>query len=213
MSDESSIINPINLDAPVTAILKRLGHHRHKTKVPERRMNEIMALINQGAAACEPRGAWLELAVTGNDGFKVEFMDKAVIESGSLAKLLKNSGRAVFMATSVGPRIVALAAAACERGDAGSAAIFDAVGGEMADQAMDWMVDYLKTVFSRRGLRPGKTRFSPGYGDLTINNQALFFRLLGLGRIGLSLTPAMMLKPEKSVTAIVGLEPAYNPAD
>ena len=55
-------------------------------------------------------------------------------------------------------------------------------------------------------LRP---RFSPGYGDLSLLNQNIFFRLLNCTqKIGLTLMDSFIMAPEKSITAFIGLEKA-----
>lgn len=49
-------------------------------------------------------------------------------------------------------------------------------------------------------------RFSPGYGDLSIEYQKDFLAITDAGRkIGLTLNPGNILIPRKSVTAIIGL--------
>ena len=55
-----------------------------------------------------------------------------------------------------------------------------------------------------------KPRFSPGYGDLPIEIQKDFFRVLEPNRkIGVSLTESMMMIPSKSVTAIIGISDTF----
>ncbi len=50
------------------------------------------------------------------------------------------------------------------------------------------------------------TRFSPGYGDLSMNVTEDIITILDAAkRIGLSVTRSMMMSPVKSVTAIAGL--------
>lgn len=48
-------------------------------------------------------------------------------------------------------------------------------------------------------------RFSPGYQDLPLAVQDGFLRAVSAGRIGLFVTGSLMLVPEKSVTAVVGM--------
>ncbi len=53
---------------------------------------------------------------------------------------------------------------------------------------------------------PAGKRFSPGYGDFPLTAQASIFQLLDCPKtIGLTLTEGLMMRPTKSVTAIVGL--------
>ena len=58
----------------------------------------------------------------------------------------------------------------------------------------------------KEGFNLTKMRFSPGFGDLSLENQKQFFKALELEKIGLRLTDSLMIVPEKSVTAIVGVE-------
>ncbi len=54
-----------------------------------------------------------------------------------------------------------------------------------------------------REVRP---RFSPGYGDLSLEFQREIFRLLSPeGKIGVGLTDGLLMTPTKSVSAIVGI--------
>ena len=49
-------------------------------------------------------------------------------------------------------------------------------------------------------------RYSPGYGDVSLEVQNIFFSLLPCTKIGLSLTDTLFMIPEKSVTAFIGIE-------
>ncbi|EEG73183.1 hypothetical protein [[Clostridium] hylemonae] len=58
-------------------------------------------------------------------------------------------------------------------------------------------------------LRP---RFSPGYGDFSIEHQEEIVRMLDTAKtIGLSVTGSSMLTPSKSVTAVMGLSRTKEP--
>ena len=51
-----------------------------------------------------------------------------------------------------------------------------------------------------------KMRFSPGYGDFSLNHQRDFFRLLNLEKnLGMSLNSALLMSPSKSITAVIGV--------
>ena len=55
------------------------------------------------------------------------------------------------------------------------------------------------------------TRFSPGYGDLPLEVQREFVRLLDCSRqIGISLNASLLMSPTKSVTAIFGIRPGSD---
>ena len=67
------------------------------------------------------------------------------------------------------------------------------------------MNDKLKSEYEARGmyLMP---RFSPGYGDLRLDHQKDWFRLLDISKqIGIELTDSLLMVPTKSVTALIGI--------
>lgn len=56
-----------------------------------------------------------------------------------------------------------------------------------------------------------RPRFSPGYGDLALENQIILFDALECTkRIGLTLTDSLLMYPTKSVTAFIGLTNSYQ---
>ena len=63
----------------------------------------------------------------------------------------------------------------------------------------------MKDSFAQEGLHIGQ-RFSPGYGDLSLEYQPLFLKLTNATRLSaISLTASCMMIPSKSVTAIMGV--------
>ena len=74
---------------------------------------------------------------------------------------------------------------------------------ECADQAQK----ELEEIAAEKGLylRP---RYSPGYGDFSLEYQRFFFDILELPKkIGVTLLDSCLMVPVKSITAIIGLSP------
>jgi cobalamin-dependent methionine synthase I len=132
--------------------------------------------------------------------------DNTVLASASLARLLRHSEAVAIMAATVGMDIVQAAETAVSKGDGATAVTYDAVGGQTAEAAVSWIGDLIGQQLRRQGEHLTKQRFSPGYGDLQLQTQQAIHRWLQLDRLGLSLTPSYMLVPEKSVTALAGIE-------
>lgn len=54
-------------------------------------------------------------------------------------------------------------------------------------------------------------RYSPGYGDVPLENQKIFFEVLQCEKnLGLTLTDSLLMMPEKSVTAFIGIKSSLN---
>lgn len=83
--------------------------------------------------------------------------------------------------------------------------VLQACAAAVLEEYLDGWQDELRTQMKLQGyyLHP---RFSPGYGDFSIEHQGEILRMLdGTKRIGLSVTDGNMLAPTKSVTAVIGL--------
>ena len=74
---------------------------------------------------------------------------------------------------------------------------------------MEAVCDEVNALLEKEAAEEGRSlrrRFSPGYGDLGLENQKGVFELLNPAKlIGLTLMDTLIMSPEKSVTAIIGI--------
>lgn len=89
------------------------------------------------------------------------------------------------------------------------AALLDALGSAWVESACDAAEDEIRARFPGMHLTD---RFSPGYGDLPLTCQPALMDFAGARRIGVTLTDTLLMNPQKSVTAIVGLADTPQPA-
>lgn len=128
----------------------------------------------------------------------------AKVQSRSLADFLHNDAAVLVFAATVGLEIDRLIAK-YTRISPSRALALQAVGTERVERLCDTFCDHMRMEYDNEGLwiRP---RFSPGYGDLSLELQKDIFKALDCPRrIGLTLNDSMLMSPTKSVTAIVGL--------
>ena len=93
--------------------------------------------------------------------------------------------------------------------DMSGALILDAAGSAAVENVCDKLGADLAAAFAPRHLTD---RFSPGYGDLPLNQQRWFFSLLDINRrLGVSLTESGLMVPQKTVTALVGVSDREQP--
>lgn len=86
------------------------------------------------------------------------------------------------------------------------AAILQAAGAAAVESLCDKLNDDLRKAAEAGGYK-AHPRYSPGYGDYALENQKGIFDVLQPSRyIGLSLMDTLIMAPEKSVTAVIGLE-------
>lgn len=86
------------------------------------------------------------------------------------------------------------------------AAILQAAGAAAVESLCNQLNDDLRKDAEAGGYKT-HPRYSPGYGDYALENQKGIFAVLQPSRyIGLSLMDTLIMAPEKSVTAVIGLE-------
>lgn len=127
------------------------------------------------------------------------------LRSSFLAGRFGESGTIGLFVTTIGSAIEERIERYLGEGKRYEAMILDAIGSEAAEAAA-WSVHRrIQQLFGRR-----LVRYSPGYDQgvksvcWPIEDQAVIFRLLSPERIGVRLSPAFMMMPRKSVSAVIG---------
>ena len=92
-----------------------------------------------------------------------------------------------------------------QKTDMEKAVIYDATASEITDWGLEWIIRYVSTMLKRENRIVSKKRFSPGYGDFELKNQRIFYKLLELDKLGISIMESCILVPEKSVIAMTGI--------
>lgn len=204
--EKLNFIERIPVLLPEKEILARLKYNIHKTEMDDATRGRILTVMNRGFAVCKPRGVWLRMAIEDIRDGTVLLEGGYSLSSRSVAQLLEGCSAAALMGVTAGAAIGELASAAVGSGDGASALIYDAAGSETAEAAIEWLNTYIAQQVRRRGENLTRMRFSAGYGDFMLENQKIFFELLSLDRLGVSITDRYIFVPEKTVTAIAGIE-------
>ena len=93
------------------------------------------------------------------------------------------------------------------------ALIFNAACTALVEAVCDRCEEEIRAVARGRGRTCGG-RYSPGYGDLPIEQQPELLGLINAGRrLGITLNDSFMMIPRKSVTAILGIFPPGKTAN
>ena len=201
-----NIIEKIPINLPEKEIFSRLKYNIHKSEIDDDVKKKVISKIKEGFSFCEPKGAWIREKISHIEEESVIFENGITLKSKSIKDLLIKSNSALFLFTTVGSKIVGLIDDLFKNGDSSSSVIYDAVAGESADAAMDWLNEYIKKELLRNAESLTRMRFSPGYGDFLLENQIYFFELLNMKDFGISINEKYIFSPEKTVTALIGIE-------
>lgn len=127
------------------------------------------------------------------------------VVSGDLAKCLSDCEKIIVFASSVGlgaDRLIKKYSAVSPA----KALVMNALCTERIESLCDAFCDEMREEFSKNGstLTP---RFSPGYGDLSLDLQTDLIRITEAQKhIGITLSENLIMIPTKSVTAIIGIK-------
>lgn len=172
-----------------------------------RAVEEAIALLN-GAVEPKQMSRRFPLTWLGGDSMDIEGLR---MDSRALAKNLAGCREVFLMAATLGLGPDRLIARAQAEGAMSRAVALQAAASAMIEAWCDAVNADLRARAEAEGLflRP---RFSPGYGDFSLNCQPGVFRLLGVQkRIGVTLTDSLLMLPTKSVTAVIGISDAALP--
>ncbi len=166
----------------------------------------VDACLREAEAVLEYRVIWCRgpLKDTG-ESLQFGFAETA---SRDLRRALGGCDSWIAFGATLGLRLDRLIARAGSTEPA-KALIYQAIGAERIEALCEAFCDECAEEAKKSGgyLTP---RFSPGYGDLSLEFQKDLFALLGGQQIGLTLGSSLLMSPSKSVTALMGI--AENPA-
>ncbi len=183
-------------------VLRRMGALR--AQFSGELENDIETLLKSAKTAFSVSGKAETFPFCCTEG-GIEIGGKTVI-SQKLAKLLAASGSVYMMCATIPAHDVEKINNAIQKGEGLKALVFDAYASECVDGALGVIMGKKNESLRRTGQKLTKHRFSAGYGDLDIKYQKLFYDMLDLSTLNVSLNDKYMLSPEKSVIAVAGVE-------
>ena len=180
-----------------------------KENFPETAVREAAA---EARALASPRGIWELFPYEPETGVLGDGENAFPLRGTAIRNHLRNSFTVAALAVTVGNAIEETSDACFQENQYVRGLLLDAAATALTEQLADELEAYIKTQAQKRGANT-TWRFSPGYGDWPIEDQARFCQLLETETIDLSVTDHFMLNPRKSVTAVIGLTPcAKKPA-
>lgn len=134
---------------------------------------------------------------------EIIFADRK-IKSHNLAVNLKNCHSLVLFAATLGPSVDKLIQKT-SRINAAKAVMLQAAGAMYIERYCDLLQDFFREEEAKEN-NELKPRFSPGFGDVPLDVQKIFFEILQCQKnLALTLNDSLIMSPEKSVTAFIGI--------
>lgn len=203
--ENATLLKNIVVSPPLAKIYQRLGFRKAISKISSKTQKETDHIIAQATSLISLRGSFLRLSINDNSSGKIILAGDVTFQSKKLSVFLRNCKEAVLMGATAGDEIMKAIKEKSALGDLQAAVIYDATASEMADAALDWIMEYINQLIRRERKTLLPRRFSAGYADFNLSNQKIIHRLLALEKIGVRITNECILLPEKSVTALSGI--------
>lgn len=189
-----------NLSVKKSEIYRYLGYTQNVTNIEnvEKPVEEILTNI---LTYSTPKVCYNLFPISFDDGIDFGFMN---IKSRDLAVNLEGCKEAYIFAATIGvytdrqiqKEMLLSPARAC---------IYQAVGAAVIEAVCDDFNEYIKEEEKKQGSTT-KPRYSPGYGDVSLEVQKDIFRELNCPKMaGITLSDSLHMIPEKSVTAFIGV--------
>ncbi|MDR3071061.1 MAG: hypothetical protein LBU29_00410 [Endomicrobium sp.] len=202
------MITVSTIKIPYDKLLIRLGYWQTKTKLNKKTDESIKEILDLAQKLIKPKIVTAfentivnEQEILFNNGYK--------IKSASVASLLRNSFRAYGVGITIGNTLEDKRAESLRKGEIFSALILDAAGSVAAEETMILVNAQIKIYEEKNGNKLTK-RYSPGYGDWVLEDNRQFLSWLGAERIGIKLNEFCQMIPEKSISALIGVEKLEN---
>ena len=171
----------------------RLGHRCSHTDP------ELYRVFEAVLQAAEPRYAFTRVKLSYTDEGAVD-LGFATVSSSALLKNLCGAGEAFLFVVTLGVEVDRLLARLLKTSPA-EAFIFDAVASALAEAACDVVEEEIK------GELLCSHRFSPGYGDFSIDHQSALLTFLGTpAHLGVCVGESGLMTPMKTVSAVMGIK-------
>jgi Vitamin B12 dependent methionine synthase, activation domain. len=141
--------------------------------------------------------------IRGNEELSLEG-STICFKSADLVRHLEGAESCALMAVSLGSEMDAKIRY-CEKTDMTRAVILDACATAAVEEICDKVCEEILSKVKLQG-KTLTSRFSPGYGDLSLDIQRDFISVLRADKlIGLTASAENILIPRKSITAVVGI--------
>lgn len=170
-------------------------------------LDQVRSVAAQLEADLRPRWTYRVLALGWTEG--APSLGGVVLDGDMAARMLKECDQAAVLVCTLGAEFDRLLLATQAR-DMARAVVLDACAGAYVEAGCDAAQAELQTLVPGRFLTD---RFSPGYGDLSLDVQGPLCALVDAQRrLGVCVTSSRMLDPVKSVTAVIGIARTPQPA-
>jgi hypothetical protein len=197
------MIKVSTVEIPYNKLLARLGYLQTKTKLDDKTTNLIKENLSLAQKLIKPKVVTAFEDITINSD-EVLFKKGYKIKSSNVAMLLKNSFKVYGVGITIGNIVESKRDECLKKKEIFNALILDAAGSVAAEEVITLVYKQIKTYEENNNNSITK-RYSSGYGDWNLEDNREFLDWIGAEYIGIKLNEFCQMKPEKSISALIGV--------
>ena len=203
--DKLKIERTIGFRMDTESVYKNLGYRQGQTSLSPTMIDLVDSSLSEALALVNPQGAYIVRRIKDKTKEIKLNNTRTVLKGKSIRSLLINSFAVIFMGVTIGPDLEQKIAQETDSQNLDKALVFDAIGSEAAEASAN-ALNLQLTAIARHSKNFLTTRFSPGYGDLGLDLQQDIYQELALDELGVQIDKKQVLLPNKTITAIIGIE-------
>ncbi len=196
------------LEPDMEEVFRYMGYALGDRKNPDRIVGDVAVdvvarfgemIFPQAVYVCYPMRAFEDHVLFGETACEHR------IDGNGISKFLAGCTSIFLFAATLGP-MVDREIQRAQRLEPSRAVVMQAAGAMYIEEYCDLLCEKFKSMAAEEKCvtRP---RYSPGFGDIPLEYQRTVFEILDCRKIGLTLMDSLIMAPEKSVTAFVGVRP------
>jgi cobalamin-dependent methionine synthase I len=204
-----TIIRDFPLSINEKSVLGFMGYPRRGDALSgpraNRSLDQVRHLMKKYGELIKPQGIYAFFSFSCRDD-ELQLVDfNECFMSSFLAERFRRAHHVGFFVATIGDALEKEVRLLTEAGSISEGFMLDAIGSAAAESTARHIHLRIQSESACRMVRYSPGFDHPGSGfDWPLADQEKIFRLLDPGRIGVSLTPSWMMKPRKSVSAIIG---------
>jgi cobalamin-dependent methionine synthase I len=201
------------IEIPYNKLLARLGYRQTKTKLDEKTAGMIKEILSLAQKLIRPKAVIAFeniMAISGDKTLnETSFENGYKIKSENITSLLKNCFKVYGVGITIGEALELRRDEFLKRKETFNALILDAAGSVAAEETINLANVQIKAYEEKNGNILTR-RYSPGYGDWILEDNRQFLNWIGVKNIGIKLNEFCQMKPEKSVSALIGVAKGWG---
>jgi len=202
MSNDRQLTTDLDIRLDPAEVLRMMGG-AHRRTVQTNIDDLVRRLINETRPLLRPRGTYIIHDIQRMTDTQLCLKNGPTFE-GPIAGFLKPASRVAIFIVTIGQRLEEVAEERTGPGAMLNSYVLHAIGSAAVDAAADAMADHLlwhETQPDEATTPP----FSPGYCGMPLEQQQPLFTALDADRVGVTLSPTMIMQPVKSISGLIGI--------